>query len=76
MIKEKLKALFAWIYNWITVLTGIVVGALSVLPDVLVNISPIDLSPILGHAHAAQVVCGVAVMKAAIETVRNRKARK
>lgn len=75
-VKDKLKALAAWVYNWITVLTGTLVGAIAVLPDVLMNLSGIDLSPLVGHARAAQIVCGVAVMKGAIEACRNRKASK
>ena len=74
-IKAKLKAFFAWVYNWITVITGIVVGFVSMLPDLLMSLAGIDFSPILGPSHAAQIVTGVAILKAVVAFYRSRTAQ-
>lgn len=75
-IKAKLKAFFAWVYNWVTVLTGIIVGALAMLPDMLTNLTGIDLTPIMGPHRAAQIVTGTAIAKAVIAVYRSKKVAK
>lgn len=74
LIKEKLKAFFAWVYNWITVITGIVVGFLTSLPDLVMSLAGVDFSPILGPSRAAQIVTVVAVVKAIVAFYQSRKA--
>lgn len=75
-IKAKLKAFGLWIYNWVTVLTGIVVGSLSVLPDLLTGLTGIDFSPLFGPSRAAQIVTGTAIAKALVSVWQSRKAGK
>ena len=75
-IKAKLKAFGLWVYNWITVLTGIVVGSLSVLPDLLTGLTGIDFSPLVGPTHAAQIVTGTAIAKAVVSVWQSRRAAK
>jgi hypothetical protein len=75
-IKTKLKASGLWIYNWITVLTGIVVGSLSVLPDLITGLTGIDFSPLVGPTHAAQIVTGTAIVKAVLSVWQSKRAAK
>jgi hypothetical protein len=75
-IKTKLHAFGAWVYNWITVLTGIIVGGLAMLPDMLTNLTGIDLTPLMGPHRAAQIVTGTAIAKAVIAVYQSRKAAK
>lgn len=75
-IKAKLKALGLWIYNWITVLTGIVVGSLSVLPDLITGLTGIDFAPLVGPHRAAQIVTGTAIAKAVVSVWQSRRAAK
>lgn len=75
IIKAKLKTAAAWVYNWITVLTGIVVGSLAMLPDVIMGLTGIDFTPILGAHRAAQIVTGTAVAKAVIAVYRSKKGK-
>lgn len=70
---ERIKAFFAWVYEWITVISGIVVGVLLSIPDLVLSLSGIDWAPILGPTRAAQIVTGVAVAKAVIAFYRSRK---
>lgn len=72
-IKAKLKSFGAWVYNWITVLTGIVVGALAMLPDLILGLTGIDFTPIMGAHRAAQIVTGTAIAKAVIAVYRSKK---
>jgi preprotein translocase subunit SecY len=75
-IKAKLKAFVAWVYNWITVLTGIIVGALAMLPDMLTNLTGIDFSPLVGAHRAAQIITGTAIAKAVVAVYQSKKAAK
>lgn len=75
-IKAKLKAAAAWVYNWITVLTGTVVGAVAVLPDLITGLTGIDFSPLVGPSRAAQIVTGTAIAKALVSVWQSRKAAK
>jgi len=75
-IKAKLKALGLWIYNWVTVLTGIIVGGLAFLPDLLMSFTGIDLSPLVGPTRAAQIVAGTAIAKAVVSVWQSKRATK
>jgi len=72
-IKAKLKAFVAWLYNWITVVSGIVLGGLSMLPDFLDAIGAINLTPILPPAYAAKIITAIAVVKAVAAFIQSRK---
>lgn len=70
----RIKSFFKWIYNWITVITGLVVGALAMLPDLLTSLSGVDFTPIVGPAWAGRIVVIVAVTKALIAFIRSKTA--
>lgn len=72
MIKRSL----AWVYNWVTVITGLIVGALSVLPDLLTGLLGVDFAPLVGPTRAAQIVAVVAILKAVIAFWQSRRAAK
>jgi hypothetical protein len=72
--KVKLKSLAAWLYEWATVVAGVVVGGLSAGLDFLDSITGIDLTPLLPPAHAAKIITGVAVAKGIHAFYRSRKA--
>lgn len=71
-MKAKIKAFLKWVYDWVTVITGIAVGFITALPDLIMALSGIDWSPILGPSRAAQIVTGVAVFKATVAFYRSR----
>jgi hypothetical protein len=75
-IKAKIKAFGAWVYNWITVLTGIIVGGIAMLPDLILGITGIDFTPIMGPHRAAQIVTGTAIAKAVIAVYQSKKVAK
>lgn len=72
-LKTKAAAALAWIYKWVTVLTGVAVAFVSVIPSLLNTLSMVDLSPLVGPDLAAQIVTGVALIKGGIEIVRSMK---
>lgn len=75
-IKAKLKAFGRWVYNWVTVITGLIVGALSVLPDLLTGLLGVDFSPLFGPTRAAQIVAVVAILKAILAFWQSRRVAK
>lgn len=74
-LKDKATAALAWCYKWVTVLTGIAVAIISVIPMLLNTLALVDLSPLVGSVHAAQIMSGVAILKAIIEAVRSMKSK-
>jgi hypothetical protein len=71
---DRIKSFFKWVYNWITVITGLVVGALAVLPDLIMSLSGVDFTPIVGPAWAGRIVVIVAVLKAIVAFIRSKTA--
>jgi len=71
---ERIKSFFKWVYNWITVITGLVVGALATVPDLLTYLSGVDFTPVVGPDWAGRIVVIVAVTKAIIAFIRSRTA--
>lgn len=71
---ETIKEWAAWVWNWITVITGIIVGLPSVFFDLLDTISSVDLTPLLPTEYAARIIAGVAVAKALYGFYRSRTA--
>lgn len=72
-LKERTTAVFAWLYQWVTVLTGIAMAIVSVIPSLIANFNLVDLTPFVGAERAAQIVTGVALLKGFIEAVRAAK---
>lgn len=73
-LKQKIKAALKWVYDWVTVLVGTVMGAVSLLPNLLNALSGVDLSPIVGPERALQIVTAVALTKALLAFWQSRKA--
>lgn len=71
-----IKRFFAWVYNWVTVIAGLVVGALSVVPDLLTGLLSVDFAPLIGPTRAAQIVAVVAILKALIAIWQSRRVAK
>lgn len=69
-----IKRFLTWTYNWVTVITGLIVGALSVLPDLLTGLLGVDFAPLVGPTRAAQIVAVVAILKAVIAFWQSRRA--
>lgn len=69
-----IKSFFAWVYEWVTVITSFVVGIVSVIPDAISSVSGVDFAPLIGPDHAAQIVVLVAVTKALVAAYRNKNA--
>lgn len=73
-IKAKIKAFMAWLYNWATTITGVVLGGLAYLSDLIDMVSGINLTPLLPPEHAAKIITVVAILKGLAALWRSRKA--
>lgn len=62
LLWEKTKAFVVFVYNWITVLAGSLIGVDTAL-DLLGQFQVIDYSPFLGPQKAAGIVSAIAVLK-------------
>lgn len=71
---ETIKEWAAWFWNWITVITGVIVGLPSVIFDLLDTISSVDLTPLLPTEYAARIIALVAVVKAIYGFYKSRTA--
>jgi preprotein translocase subunit SecY len=71
---DRIKSFFKWVYNWITVITGLVVGFLAMVPDLLTYLSGVDFSPIVGTEWGGRIVVIVAVCKAVVAFIRSKTA--
>lgn len=71
---DKIKAFGAWVWRWVTVLTGIIVGLPAVIFDFLNTIGSIDLTPLLPTEYAARIITAVAIAKALYGFYRSRTA--
>lgn len=60
----KIKAFFVWLYTWVTVVAGIVVGAFLSIASQLDLLLGIDFSSILPADRAAKIVAAIALTKA------------
>lgn len=70
---EKIKKFGAWLYNWATVVAGIIVGGLSYGLDALDAITgTTDLTPILPPDQALKIVTLVALIKGAHAYYKSR----
>ncbi len=71
-LKDKLNAAALWVYRWVTVIAGAVVGLLIFIPDILNFLASVDLTPILPPAYAARIVAGIAIAKALAAWIQSR----
>lgn len=72
---DKIKVAAKWVYDWVTVLVAIILGALSVAIDYLDQLAGIDLTQIMSQRRAAEITLGVAVSKAAVAIYNSQKAK-
>lgn len=73
-VKAKIKALLMWVYNWATTISGVVLGGVAYLPDLIDMISGVNLTPILPPEHAAKIITVVAILKGLAALWRSRRA--
>lgn len=73
-MREKLRALGAWLYTWATVIAGVVVGGLSCAFEAISALDGIDLTPVLPPAYALKITTGVAIAKGLHAWVASRRA--
>ncbi|MCW5692560.1 MAG: hypothetical protein KIT48_09355 [Pseudolabrys sp.] len=71
---EAIKKFFAWVYEWVTVITSFIVGIISVIPDAISSISGVDFAPLIGPERGAQIVVLVAITKAIVAAYRSKNA--
>ena len=68
LVNEKPKSWLRWVYDWITVITSVVVGFISTL-------AADQLAPFIGAEGALKLVMGVAITKGAIEYAKSEYAK-
>lgn len=66
------KVAFRWVYDWITVLTASLVGAPSLLLELLSYFDGVDIAPLVGYDTASKIVTGVALAKALLAFIESR----
>lgn len=69
---DRLKKALRWVYDWITVLTGLLVGVPELLLQLLSAFDGVDISPIFGPDRALKIMTGVAIVKAALSFIESR----
>ena len=80
-LDNKVRAFFRWVYSWITVLAGIVSGALAFVPDMLNQLlTAIDAAGIvdfttfgISSSTAAKITFGVAAAKGFVAWWNSRR---
>jgi hypothetical protein len=60
----RIKAFFAWVYEWVTIIAATVFGFLSFVME------SVDLSPIVGPDKALKIITAVALVKAFVAYAR------
>lgn len=69
------KMVLAWVWNWVTVLTGMVVGFLAYGFDAFnAIIGTADITPLLPQASALKIITAVAILKGVVAYYQSRKA--
>jgi hypothetical protein len=71
---EKLKALGAWLYEWVTVITATIVGGMATVFEVLDAFGAVDLTPLLPPEHAAKIITIIAIAKGLAAWLSGKKA--
>jgi hypothetical protein len=69
-----MKTAFAWLWNWVTVLAGVLVGVPAALFEALDALGGADLTPLLPAGQALKIITMVAVAKALYATLRTKAA--
>ena len=71
-IWQKIKDAAHWVYNWITVLVGLLVGVPSAAVDLLNAFAGVDIAPLVGAETAVKIMAGVAIAKAILAFIASR----
>lgn len=69
IVWAKVKAFWVWLYHWITVVSGIVVGAISTGADQLDAWTGVDFKAFFTEQTALRIVATIAMLKALVATV-------
>jgi hypothetical protein len=75
MIWDKVKAAALWVWNWVTVLVAMVMGALTQVVQYLDQITGLDLTQFFTKERAAEVIFWTAVTKAVVAFYNSLKAQ-
>lgn len=72
---DKIKAFFAWVWNWITVIVALVMGVLTQAVAYLDQLAGIDWTQVISTQKAALITFGVALIKAIVAAYNAQKAQ-
>jgi hypothetical protein len=72
-MRARIKAFFKWVYDWITVLAGVLAGVPAVLLQFLDQLGGTDLSPLFKPEYAMRIVAAVAIIKAVCAMIESRR---
>jgi preprotein translocase subunit SecY len=71
-MRARIKAFFAWVYEWVTVLSASALGLLSVVPEILGALEGVDLAPLLPPNKALTILTCVAIVKAIAAFIKSK----
>lgn len=69
---ESIKVVFRWVYDWVTVLAAALVGAPSIIIQILSFVGVDDIAPMVGADNALKIVTSVAIAKALLAYLESR----
>lgn len=72
-IWNAIKVSALWVYHWVTVLTAIILGGLTVFSDYIEQMAGLDFTAIVDARRAAQITFGVAITKAVVAAYNAKK---
>jgi hypothetical protein len=72
---DKVKAVAAWIWHWITVIVAMVLGALTMGVDYLDQLMGLDFTQIMSKERAGELMFWTAVTKAIVTAYNAQKAK-
>lgn len=69
---DKLRALFRWIYDWITVITASLIGLPALALEFFSYFSGVDIAPLVGPDRAMKIVTAVALLKGVLAFAQSK----
>jgi len=72
---DKVKAFFAWLWNWITVTVALTMGFLSEAVQYLDQLTGLDWSQIVSKERAVAIVFWTGVIKMIVATYQAQRAK-
>ncbi len=77
-MREEIRKVFRWIYDWVTVLVGSAFFLVTGLPELLTTLNAIDVTPLVGAPSAVKWTTGTAIAKGVlswyVSEVKRRRA--